>query len=229
MPPSVLGCQTYIRPRVNLRRQNSMTLSQVKLLLLSVLLVNVVSTTPIHKYNEQLDLLITKPVPNEFEEELDTLRGRPVCEIGGPNGPYEDVFFWSFQQDKPQVFEFKVKESGSGQFVIDCEVLATENKLLCLLWTCFYVNLPIECLKYWKECTGKVHNLFLLIFFPFHYNCFLRLKHMSWQNAKSITERYKSVIFSASTQPISMTFVTSCLPVFLRHNITANCLFMRQT
>ncbi len=42
----------------------------------------------------------------------------------------------------------------------------------------------------------------------------VRLLQKFWHNAKSMTERYWSVIFSTSTQPISMEFATSCLLIF---------------
>ncbi len=115
-----------MRPRVNLPCQNSMALSQVKLLLLSVLLVNVVSTTPIYRDSEQL---IKKPVPNVFEGESNA--PRRVYQVGGPYDPYGGMHPWSVQQSMPPVLVKKDVEGGSGQFISDCEVLAAENRFLC--------------------------------------------------------------------------------------------------
>ncbi len=66
-----------------------MALSQVKLLLLSVLLVNVVSTTPIHEDNEDLDWLSIKRAPNTVKKAPIARRG--VHQWGGPYGG--DVLF----------------------------------------------------------------------------------------------------------------------------------------
>ncbi len=74
-----------------------MALSQVKLLLLSVLLVNVVSTTPIHEFNEDPDLLINKPVPNTVKKAPIARRG--VHQWGGPYGAA--ILHWNAPQDMP--------------------------------------------------------------------------------------------------------------------------------